>query len=317
MTFEDLRREYEVERIGLGVLGEVRSIVHGLSRRYDPTIYAGVTSWRDAEEDVAQGVVVDVLLAEGQLDYLMSVSTDIESFRRLLRFQIKRYLARKRQRSVVDNLLDRAREIMSRPPFVVVGSAGYGLEGRAVEDRDATEAELRRAIGAASGVPRVPVGSADRAPIVYSKEDLARLLVLVTTSLPCRLSIRDLDSILKSVLTGWVASFLYDFEEARTASVMDLSPEEAMVAKTATQEILDRCPAEGVLILARRLEGVRAESIAEELGVTRQTVAARQKRLWGIVRDVLSDLPEQLQEAAIAELSARLQGFEDPSRAER
>jgi hypothetical protein len=70
-------------------------------------------SWDDAEQDVVQSVVLDLLLAEGQLDYLMATAVEFSDFQNILTFQVRRYLARQRRRTVIDNLLDRAKEVLT------------------------------------------------------------------------------------------------------------------------------------------------------------------------------------------------------------
>src|SRR5439155_23995156 len=108
MTLEELRDEYRTERVGAKIVAEVSSAVHDICRRYDPQVYGRSASWDDAEEDLVQSVVLELLLEEGQLDYLMATCVRLEDFEQLLRFQIRRYLARQRRRTIVDNVLDRA-----------------------------------------------------------------------------------------------------------------------------------------------------------------------------------------------------------------
>jgi hypothetical protein len=44
MTLAELRDEYSSLRIGPKILAEVRYVVHGTVRRYDPQIYGGAAS---------------------------------------------------------------------------------------------------------------------------------------------------------------------------------------------------------------------------------------------------------------------------------
>src|SRR5438128_2873924 len=109
MTLPEFREEYESVRIGPKILAYVQEVVSGIVRggRYDPQIYAGSANWGDAEDDVLQGVVTEILIQEGQLDFLMATAATLDDFRNLLTRQVRRYLARRRRRSVIDNLLDR------------------------------------------------------------------------------------------------------------------------------------------------------------------------------------------------------------------
>src|SRR5260370_6664343 len=111
MTLVELREEYRSVRIGEKILEEVRQTVHQVCRRYDPQIYGGAASWDDAEGDLVQSVVLDLLIGEGQLDYLMATAVEIGDFQNLLKYQVRRYIARKRRRTVIDNVIDRAKAI--------------------------------------------------------------------------------------------------------------------------------------------------------------------------------------------------------------
>src|ERR1700758_4228802 len=122
MTLAELRVEYKASFVGPKILGEVSEVVRGTVRRYDPEVYGGSASWDDVEEDAVQSVVEDLLLREGQLDYLMATALRLEDFRNLLRFQVRRYLARKRRRNVIDNLLDRSKELLQGASFEISGA---------------------------------------------------------------------------------------------------------------------------------------------------------------------------------------------------
>lgn len=304
-TLDQLREEYRAERIGTAILDEVRRAVRGVVRRYDPSTYGGSASWDDAEEDVIQGVVVDLLLAEGQLDYMMATALTLDDFRNLLRFQVRRYLARNRRRTVVDNLLDRAKELLGKPPYEEVAPGRYGFPGGA-DPRPPTDAELQAAARAAALVPRVFPAKGDRAPVVYTGDALAALVEAVSRSLPAGFSLSELGKILEMVLTDWVASFLSEFEEVHRLEDERLGPEEEAASRSAMEEILERCSPEQLMIIRRKLEGASDEDIARELGVSRPTVHARKQTAFDVLRDILGELGDGPQREAIAMLSMHL-----------
>ena len=308
MTLGDLRDEYGRVRIGPKILGEVKGIVGQVIGRYDPEVYGGSASWEDAEEDVVQGVVEDLLLREGQLDYLMATSLRVEDFRNLLRFQVRRYLARKRRRSVIDNLLDRAKDLLKEPRFERVDgaeSAHYRLNGSTVERREATDEEILAAARSAAHVPRVPFASQDRAPVIYSREYLGTVLEAVAGALPTWLSLRELARVLELVLTDWVASFLYQLEgDLQPSSI--LGPEEEMMAQQASKQILENCTSEQLRVLRWKLENVADQVIARELRISRPTVIARKKELFDVMRVALADIPEHVQASAMERVAIRL-----------
>jgi hypothetical protein len=309
MTLAELRDEYIALRIGPKILAEVRQTVHGVVRRYDPQIYGRAASWDDAEEDIVQSVVLDLLLSEGQLDYLMSTAVTLDDFQRLLRFQMKRYLARQRRRTIIDNLLDRAKVMLKTDPFQTTGSGhavGYFLRDAIIDMRGPTDEEVLAAARSAALIPRIRFSDQERAPVVYSREDLATLLKAVAGSLPTPFSLHDLAKILELVLTDWVTGFLYDFEEAQVQVSTNLSPEEEMMVDEATREILERCSPEHLLVLRRKLENVPDQSIADELGSSRPTVIARKRETMDRMRDALSELPVHAQASVMDRLFSHL-----------
>lgn len=306
---DELRREYDERGIGPAIFDEVRRAVGAVVHRYDPMVYAGASTWEDAMEDVVQGVIVDVLIQEGQLDYIMATAGTIEDVRNLLRFQVKRYLAKGRRRTVVDNLLDRCKERLRASPFRVIDGGPperYGLEDGGVDPRAPTDEELHAAARAAALVPRTRPSAGDRAPAVYTREALDALLEAVARSLPSGFSLSELGTILEMVLTDWVAGFLYDFEGGEGPEEVALGPEEEAMSAAAIEQILEQCSEEQLLILRRKLEDVADEAIARELGVSRPTVHARKQEVLGTMRDVLRDVPERVQKEVMDRLSMHL-----------
>jgi hypothetical protein len=308
MTLGELRDEYRATRIGPKILAEVSGVVRQVVRRYDPEVYAGSASWDDGEEDVVQSVVEDLLLREAQLDYLMATALRLEDFRNLLRFQVRRYMARTRRRSVIDNLLDRAKELLREPPFETDGSGEsirYRLSGSSVERREATDEEILVAARSAAHVPRIPFAAHDRAPIVYSREALTTVVQAVASGLTTWLSLRDLARVLELVLTDWVASFLYELEgDIRPSAI--LRPDEEMMAKQASDQILEQCSDQQLLLLRDKLENIADQDIAQALGLSRPTVIARKRELFEVMQAALADLPEHVQSSAMDRVALHL-----------
>jgi hypothetical protein len=305
VTLAELREEYLSIRIGPKILEQVSRVVHVVVRRYDPQIYGRAASWDDAEEDVVQSVVLDLLLGEGQIDYLMGTALELSDFRNLLNFQVRRYLARQRQRSVIDNLLDRAKDMLRAEPFENAGGR-HSVIGATVEAREPRDEELLAAARSAALVPTIRFSDQDRAPVVYSREDLAKVIRAVALSLPTTFTLHDLGRIFELVLTDWVAGFLYDFEQAPVQPAAGLSPEEEMMAEEATREILAGCRPEHLLVLRRKLENMPDQAIGDELGVSRPTVIARKKEVLDTLRDAMGDLPAQVQASVMDRLSGHL-----------
>ena len=118
MTLRELRREYAAVRIGPIIWDLVLELTGNVARRYPPGVYNDGAPWSDdSVEDLAQQVVLDRLLAEGQLEYLFDQATSLESWRRLLSFQVRRTLTHRRRKTVVDRLLARVRKLARAMPF--------------------------------------------------------------------------------------------------------------------------------------------------------------------------------------------------------
>src|SRR5262249_39412435 len=104
MTFDQLTAEFHSELVGGLIYERVRELVDRLLRHRDPTIYArGAHDYRDGLEDVLNDFVIDVLIGERQIDYVMITVDDLDGFDKLIQRQLRRYLARTRTRTVIDN----------------------------------------------------------------------------------------------------------------------------------------------------------------------------------------------------------------------
>ena len=308
VSWHDIEAEYRREVIGPLVLAEARRAAEAVTRRYDPAVYGRAGSWADALDDTVQQLVVDLLLADGQLDYMMSVSRDLKSFRRLMAVQVRRLLARTRTRTVVDNLLDRARPILGAPPFEQHPAGRqqtmYAVPG--ADPRRATPDEVWRAARIVALVPRVGVGRSERAPLVYTEQDLRSLLHAVANELNCRFSLSDLDTILKLVLTDFLPRLLESDEDVSTVTSESLTPEEQAVVSEAASSIYEVLDAEQRVLLCEKLAGVSDGEMAALRGISRPTLASRKQVVFTVLERELRDLPQALQVAVFDRLGLLL-----------
>ena len=265
MTWDDLRHEYRSEIIGELILVEVETAVHSVTRRFDSTEFAGVGTWRDAVDDVVQEAVTGLLLGDGQLDYMMSVCDGIDGFRRLMNVQVRRALTRNRSRTVIDNLVDRARIVLRQSPFTAMG-VGTRAERYALGDfknRRPTEGEIRGAALLAALVPRVGVGASERAPIVYADEHLRLLLKVVGEALPTWFELGDLDAILRSVLTDLYATVLEYLDEVQQMPTGTATVEDEVIVGDTVKEIQRQLTEMQRFVLLGKLAGVGAKDHVE------------------------------------------------------
>lgn len=309
MTLEALRAEYEREVIGALIYGEVAALVRQVASGYSPRIYAHAASWETGFEDLLQEVVLERLLGEGQLAYAFTVAADLTHWRSLIVRQIKRALARRRKRSIIDNILERADEILSRPPFASAGKGRmteHWKDGVFPEDRLPTEEEIRAATLAASGVPITRGHGDERAPMVYSTAALEMLLLEVASALPCKFTKADLDMILRNLLTQWLASDLVDIEGALQLPSESLTPEELAEVNDIAIRVLQALDRQGRYILRAKLNGQSDGEIAVQLDLSRPTVASRKTAILQRLHTELNGLSSDSANAVVARLAVLL-----------
>ncbi len=320
-TLDGLRREYEAETISRQIWDLLLEITASVARRYPPNIYNDGEGWNAGSyEELAQDVAVDLLLVENQIHYIFDIAQGIEDVRRLLVRQVKRALYRRRRPTVVDRLLARTRRIAAEPPFTIQ-EVGRQRWITFTDDprpfRDLTDAELRAAVGAAHGVPRLIASQrAERASMVYTSSALRELLELVVDELG-GLSERDLGRIFENLLTSWLPSSLGDGEgtEPSAAEAPGTADERLAVSELGDTirmftSSLDNADA---TILLGKAQGISDAALARRLDRSRPWVADRKKALLDrLADDLMADVEEdQRDEAArllVDELSA---GFEE------
>lgn len=311
MTFEALVQEFRHARVGPAILSEVRRAVRLAKKGRDPYVFTGAHSWDDAEEDVVQGVIVDVLLKQGQLDYIFTTASDLGDFRRLMVFQVRRYLNQQRQRSVIDNLLERARDLLEEDPTWTKNGKRPRIYRRDQDkvDRTATADELAKAARAASVVPTIAPKGTERAPAVYSTKNLKVLLTVVGESLPTVFGLTDLRKILDQLLTAWTVRTLKKDEEVQAGidpQGSELSGEEEALVADAVGQVLQALDPEERLVLRLKFLSESDVHIARLTGRSRPTVMKRGASAAQKVGQYLSELPERLQHASVNRLSVRL-----------
>lgn len=308
MTLRELRAEYQTEIIGPAILEEVRRACASRARRYPPVVYARSPSWdSDTIEELVQDVVVERLLGEHQLAYLFDVADRLSDWRALLNRQIKITLARRRVRTVVDNLLVRARRYLGRAEGVETGtSAGYtvfrriGAQGpyRALTDREVREvAEYVRVVA------RRRPGSGERAPAVYSEVALEAVLDIMLYHAGGGIAIRDIGRILEFVLTDWVPAVLELDEGGGGSAAVALSPEEAAEVMAIAAEIIFGLSKGDGRILRGRLAGLPDTEVARRIGVSRPTLIKRRRALIDRIRAASENLAPTGQERLMDELA--------------
>ena len=311
MTLRELRAEYRTEVIGLAILDEVRGACASLARRYPPHVYARSASWDGyAIEELVQDVVVERLLGERQLAYLFDVADRISDWRALLYRQVKITLARRRVRTVVDNLLVRAGRRLARSEGVdTTGGLRYEVYrsvGAHEPYRALTDQEVREIAEQVRVVPRRRPESGERAPTVYSDVALEAVLDTVLSRAPGGVTKRDIGRILESALTDWVPAVLELDETGGAAVAAVLSPEEAVEVMAIASELLSSLSEEDAEILRGRLAGLPDTEVARWIGVSRPTLIKRRHVLIERIRAVSENLDELGQDRLMEQIAVSI-----------
>jgi len=312
MTFADLQNEFRQERIGPLIYREVRLLAQSIvsKDRYNPNVYLNAPRWQDGLDEFVQEFVTTVLLKEAQLEYVMDVDGGLDDFRNLLARQMRRLLARRRRRTVVDNLLDRCKAIVTEDPF------SFEPEGRSWSYRlgllpevpgVADELALKNAAIDLALFPLIRADPSERAPIVYTTETLREILKTVARTLSVRVSVANLDAIFRQGLTFLLPSDLSTDEGVfEQAASTELNPEEESIVLDGVRVLLESLTADEKFVLRMKLVDRSDTEIAVAAGVSRPTVDKRKKHAMKTLEFALEDLPEKLQAAVMERISTEL-----------
>lgn len=308
MTFEDLHAEYLDRTIGDQILSRVRSLLDQQLRRRDPMIYArGARDYRDGLEDVLHDFVIDVLL-KGQLAYIFDTAQSVDEFDRLTNFQLRRYLAHTRQRTIVDNLLDRSIALMEADELIIIAGSGIGrtfaVAGIELLAFTGDEHALRRAAAIAKeAVPRTFSNPDDRQPKVYSDASLRTLLRLFLGEARCSVGRTELQALFEILLTPWLATVL-GLDEAENPRLGDLEPDERVAVEETAVRIVERWDNETTIVFRYKLSNTPDAQLADRLGVSRPTAANKKRELFEQLQMDLVDLDPILRVAVLQRLAA-------------
>ena len=284
-----LLAEASSQRIGNRWLDEVRTACTEVTRRFDPAVYAvAERTWSEGEiDELVQDVTVRQLLEQGQLDYIMDVSQSIDDVRRLLRFRVRRELARRRRRTVVDRLLSRMAHVLTGDAYEQVPGSAH-TRYRPV-DSDAgidppTEENLRRAVAAVRILPTVQA-SGERASPVFQSDVLSQVAAHCFRATESSLSIDDFGRILRDALTCWLPEFLELGEERDwPTGQVDSDFESEDVVNTLLAQISE----EDRLVLYAKLSGTSDSELASQLGVSRPIAARRKNESFNRLRELIA-----------------------------
>lgn len=290
--WQALRTEFREVVIGPLWLAEVERATRRVAPKYPPASYTETGEWNAlALENLVQEVTLTQLLDGGQLAYILDTAIDLSSARALLAHIVRRTLARTRQRTIIDNLLDRAHELSPFP----TSHGGAGADA----------ARLYDAATAVSRLPRIRIINSERAPAVFSSETLGEALRLVEETLG-RPAVRgEFSRILELALTDYLPSRLVQIEGGVDESDYALTPEEEVTVADTLARVLALAP-QALSILALKIDDHSDTVVAHHLGISRPTAAKRFRQASASVGAAMATLDTRLQDEILSRLAERL-----------
>lgn len=310
MTFEEMAAEYRESLVGQRIYRRVREATERLLRKRDPRTYAqGSHDYRDALDDVVNDFILAVLIKERQLDYIFEVATQLEDFDRLVNHHIRRFLARTRLRTVVDNLLDRSIEMLRQPPFVVIAGAppdeSFGLLGTSYTNSVASSAAIREAAALARNVPTDKTHASERAPRVYDSASLSAVLSILLATAGTPVSRETISAFFEQSLTAWYLGTLDSGEQTDTQDP-SFNPEEVFLIQDTAEGMIAEMSEEDRIIFAYKHANLPDRQVAQRLGLSRQSTAPRKAALMARLRTALAGLDSAVQAGVLTEVAGRL-----------
>ena len=259
------------------------------SGRWSYYFYNNAVKWNDSEkEDLAMELVTSTLLGEGKIDYLYDIAHDTNSLNSLLNEMVNRLLRGRLQKTLSSNIILRLKRKLGEDGFEPRDTPDGRWYGRRDSKTLPTEIDIhnwRYLIEEIRKIPRIPFNErSERAWTVWSPGAFSNLVLKVIGDRE-GLYLRDMDKILKEVLTDSVPSTLIDsdgpsddseskkeFENSGSPSVEDLYGEIEM--KNYVSEYIKKLDRNEVAMLALKGgQGLSDEEIMPYLGVrSRQTV---------------------------------------------
>jgi len=323
MTFEAIRSECDELGMGPLIWQLLVEVAARVSRRYPPDPYNHGEPWsEEAHRDLALEVSLERLLAENQLEYVLSAAGEHpgegreDALARLLAFQVRRVLNHRRNVTVIDRLHSRIKTLVSSEDFSTTAHGGDVAVSRPGADAVAVlalnEDELRRGVHLIDSIPRLPSRpDGKRESKVYSAADLAELVGRLVGDFGAVL-LSDIRRILEIALTAWLPTLLQGHEEdyellASPDTELERTLMNSLITSFApTLESVQR------IVLLGKSQGMSDADLAQRLGRSRPWIADRKVEVLTRVQEELMDhLPDVLHDEAARQLLDAVTALEE------
>lgn len=332
MGMDTLRAEYASSGVGELLYAETlltaHAVVHG--HRY-PASYSPTGVWdEDAISGLAHDWVVHKLLGRGQLEHLLLSNESLRGFRKGLELSFADFLIGQRKRSALDNLFERAGNILETDarfkPFVESRKKASRFWGLAAwTSRQAYQGPDEELIAAGLRQQGVRVihyrGDARKQSPVVSDRDLGDLLVAL---------LQDLGQLLSLAQFATIFAFRFNLLEAMVLSTEQTILDDGAGPALTLGDTL-RAPDPGVdtellveealagllpmlsdrqrrAVLACSQPGGTLVAVAEQLGCSKSTVENELRRVERMILEHAEDTEEarRIYERLLEHLVARL-----------
>jgi len=314
--FDDLVDEHQSNGIGELWVAEVERLCRIVANRYPPQAYSGTATWDGAaREDLLQDVV-EHLLRKRQIEYICAVADDLDSIRRLLWRQTKFALSlrRRSRRTVIDNLVDRAVQLLVAPDYVAATEAGgeaWRRSGGQSPSSPPDSQQRHRLITRLKRLARLPGVTTERASPVWARAELEAAVADVAATYP--LVTRGLiDELFGETLTFLVPGEL-EANEERLVHESSPGPEEAKVVSETVDRAVTALSAVERAVLVGKLRGDTDSALAGVLRISRPTVDKHKRSAFAHLQVALADVGIVSDDAVMDALIVALSASEAPS----
>ena len=303
--WDALCSEHQQWRLGKLWLGLIRHVTRSVCVRYPGREYgASSPSWsEDDVDDLVSEVVLNRLLEQGQIEYIVSASASVGSARGLIGMHVKQVLAGRRVPTQADRVADRLWSAFQRSGEVVDGGQEVTVRPSGSEwPAESGPYPVGEAVRILSGLPRLPNRGVDRASPVYSSDTLDSAVRLIWESIPIPVTRTTVREICHQALTALIPA-LFQLDEGLSGALqtLDLSPEEETLVRDAVSSLLDLLNPEQREIVAS-VGLLKDAELADLLGVSRPTVIKRRQEVSALVVSALEGLEQSLKDLVVLEL---------------
>ncbi|RFZ47389.1 hypothetical protein MSS4_03387 [Mycobacterium marinum] len=311
--WNDLCSEYERERIGTGWLELVFAVCSAIARRYPPDVYNDGLPWDESSlSDLAQDVILERLLGEGQIDYIVASVSTLSGARGLIGKHVKQVLAHRVIPNQRDNVASRLFRLFEQrgEPVQTVDGVGFVPTGSGWSPVEPTNEAVASATRIFRNLPRLPNRGTDRLSPLFTTEVLESVVEPLWSVLNVPVTLNTLGRILESTFTG-IAPTLFEHEvEIDQFKSLELSPEEMVLSKDLVKRT-DDLAAQLVTVLTAEQRHIlvnagimTGEELAAVLGVSRPTALKRRDETREVIAQYfgqlgVDDLSDHLQDVVI------------------